>query len=67
MRPSLWHDVRPGGGERLELELGLRLGVERVLREAERRGATVVGAGLPGVAARKKDDSCKSYITKLIV
>ena len=50
---SLWHDVRPGGGERLELELGLRLGVEGVLREAERRGATVVGARLPGVAERK--------------
>ena len=54
VRPSLWHDVRPGGGERLELQLCLRLGVERVLREAERRGPPVVGARLAGVAARKE-------------
>ena len=50
---SLWHDVRPGRGERLELQLGLRLGVERVLRQAERRRPPVVGARLPGVAATR--------------
>ena len=53
-RPSLWHDVRPGRGERLELQLGLRLGVERVLRQAERRGTPVVGARLPSVTEKRK-------------
>ena len=64
MSTCLGHDVRPGRGQRLELQLRLRLGVERVLREAERRRPAVVGARLAGVAAKRRKSGKFEFAAK---